>query len=118
MKAETAAKATYGFWGMAGGAVIAMIVGFSWGGWSTSSTTLKMSEDAVLASRAGICVAQFMRAPDHETVLKEFNETSSYMRASIIEKGGWDIMPGQEKATWGVASACVTGVEALVKSKT
>jgi len=118
MSAETAAKATYGFWGMVGGAAIAMIVGFNWGGWSTSSTTMKMSDDAVLASRAGICVAQFMKAPDHDAVLKEFQGASSYMRSSIIEKGGWDIMPGQEKATWGVSSACVTGVEARVKSET
>ena len=39
MKLETAAKIKYGVWGLICGAVIAIIVGFAWGGWTTSSTT-------------------------------------------------------------------------------
>ena len=116
MKPETQLKLKYGFWGIVGGAVIAMIVGFNWGGWSTSSTTDKMSEDAVLASRAAICVAQFMNDPNHETKLKEFEAMSTYKRPEFIESGGWDQMPGQEKADWGVASSCVAGIEVLLKT--
>jgi len=115
MKPGTEAKLTYGFWGFVGGAGIAMIVGFNWGGWTTSSTTQKMNQEAVLASRAEICVAQFMNGPNHELNIKEFQGTDSYKRSDLIEKGGWDKMPGQEKAVYGVSSACVTGVEALVK---
>jgi hypothetical protein len=116
MKAETEIKLTYGFWGTIGGAVIAMIIGFNWGGWTTSSTTKKMSEDAVLASRAAICAAQFMNAPNHALKLKEYQEASSYMRTGVIEKGGWDKMPGQEKAAWGVSSPCVAGIDVLLKT--
>jgi hypothetical protein len=47
-----------------------MIIGFGWGGWSTATTTQKMSEEAVLASQAAICVAQFMKEPNHEEKLK------------------------------------------------
>ena len=118
MKPDTAAKATYGFWGMAGGAALAMIVGFNWGGWSPARATQQMNADAVLASRAGICVAQFMNGPNNELKIKEFKGTDSYARSALIEKGGWDKMPGQEKADWGVSSACVTGLEALVKTGT
>jgi len=32
MKVESAAKIKYGIWGLIGGAVIAMIRGFVWGG--------------------------------------------------------------------------------------
>ena len=34
----------------------------------------------------------------------------------FIEKGGWDIMPGQEKADYGVSRACADGVGLLIKS--
>jgi hypothetical protein len=116
MTPVTEAKVTYGFWGMVGGAGIAMIIGFNWGGWSTSSTTEKMNEEAVLASRVAICVAQFMNSPTHELQVKEFQATDTYKRSELIEKGGWDRMPGQEKAAYGVSSACVTGVEAVIKT--
>jgi hypothetical protein len=116
MKPEMEVKTTYGFWGFVLGAGVAMTIGFGWGGWSTSGTTQKMSEEAVLASRAAICVAQFMNAPDHKAKIKELQGTESYQRSELIEKGGWDRMPGQEKAAWGVAGACVAGLEAVIKT--
>ena len=116
MKPETNVKLTYGFWGIVSGAAIAMIIGFNWGGWTTSGTTQKMKEDAVLASRAAICVAQFMKSPNHELNVKAFEGTSSWMRSGLIEKGGWDRMPGQEKAVYGVAGACAAGLEVLIKT--
>jgi hypothetical protein len=116
MTPVTEAKVTYGFWGMVGGAGIAMIIGFNWGGWTTSSTTQEMNKEAVLASRAAICVAQFMNGSNHNVHVKEFQGTASYMRSGLIEKGGWDKMPGQEKAVYGVSSACVTGLEAVIKT--
>ena len=116
MKPETTAKLTYGFWGVAGGAAIAMIIGFNWGGWTTSSTTQKMTEDAVLASRAAICAAQFMDSRNHDLNIKAFMGTNSYMRSDLIEKGGWDKMPGQEKAGYGVSSACATKLAAVIET--
>ena len=113
---ETDAKIKFGLWGFVAGAGVAMIVGFAWGGWTTSGTTQKMSDDAVQASRAAICVAQFMRDPAYKTALKEFQGLESYQRTELIEKGGWDKMPGQETAAWGVSGACATGVEALGKT--
>ena len=115
MKPETAGKVKFGVWGLIVGAVIAMIIGFAWGGWTTSGTTQKMSEEAVLASQAAICVAQFMKEPNHEEKLKELGELSSWTRAEFIEKGGWDKMPGQEKAGYLVARACADGLELLIK---
>jgi hypothetical protein len=115
MKPETAGKIKYGVWGLVCGAVIAMIIGFAWGGWTTSGTTKTMTKEAVLASQAAICVAQFMQDPNHEEKLKEFEKLSSWKRAEFIEKGGWDKMPGQEKADYAVARACADGLELLIK---
>jgi hypothetical protein len=90
-----------------------MIIGFAWGGWSTSKATQEMSEEAVLASQAAICVAQFMKEPNHKEKLKELRELDSWKRGEFIEKGGWDKMPGQEKAGYLVARACSDGLELL-----
>ena len=115
MKPERAAKVKYGVWGLVCGAVMAMIIGFGWGGWTTAGTTRSMAREAVLASQAAICVAQFMKQPAPDDKLKALGEVSSYQRAELIEKGGWDKMPGQEKAEWGVARACADGIELLTK---
>ena len=115
MKTETAGKVKYGVWSLIIGAVVAMIIGFGWGGWTTAATTQKMSEEAVLASQAAICVAQFMNQPNHDEKFKELAELNEWKRAEFIEKEGWDKMPGQEKADYGVSRACADGIELLVK---
>jgi len=116
MKPETEGKLKYGAWGLVVGAVITMIIGFAVGGWTTSSTTKTMTEEAVLASQAAICVAQFMKAPNHEENLKELEKLDSWKRTEYIEKGGWDKMPGQkEKSDYALCRACADGLEILIK---
>ena len=115
MKPETAGKVKFGVWGLIVGAVIAMIIGFAWGGWTTSGSTKKTTAEAVLASQAAICVAQFMKQPNHEEKLKELEKESSWERATFIEKGGLDKMPGQKEADYAVSRACADGLELLIK---
>ena len=113
MKPEMAMKVQYGSWGVALGAVVAMIVGFSWGGWVTGGTAEGRTDEALLASRAAICVAQFMKAPNHDQELKAFQELDTWNRGELIGKGGWDKMPGQGEASDAVAEACARGIEVL-----
>jgi hypothetical protein len=115
MKPETAGKIKYGVWGLIVGAVIAMIIGFGWGGWTTRGTTQTMTKEALLATRAAICVAQFMRQPNQKEQLKEFEKVNRWQRAEFIEKGGWDKMPGEEKAGYAVARACADGLGLLIE---
>ena len=115
MKPENAGKIKYGVWGLICGGIISIIVGFGWGGWTTAATTENMSAEAVLASQAAICVAQFVKQPNYEEKLKEIEKVSSWERDKFIEKGGWDKMPGQEKADYGVSRACVAGLVLLVE---
>jgi hypothetical protein len=116
MSSVTDAKVTYGVWGFVVGAGVAITIGFGWGGWTTSGTTEKLTQQAVMAHQASICVAQFAKSPNHAKKVKEFTGTESYQRSDLIEQNGWDKMPGQDKATWGVASACAAGIEALIKT--
>ena len=111
MQPVTAAKLKYGIGGLIFGAIIATVVGFIWGGWTTIGTAQTMSDEAVLASQAAICVAQFMKQPNHEEKLKAFMD--SWEKSEFIEKGGWDKMPGQDEAGATATRACAKGLEQL-----
>ena len=115
MKPETAAKTKYGVWGSFAGESSQRSLAFTWGGWTTFGTTQTKTKEAVLASQAAICVAQFMKQPNHEEKLKALEDANSWERAAVIEKGGWDEMPGQNEADYAVARACVDGLELLMK---
>jgi len=102
-------------WTLACGAAIAIIIGFVWGGWTTAGATQNQADEAVLATRAAICVAHLMKNPRHQDALKTLKETSSWERAAFIEKGGWDKMPGETPANYAVSRACANGLEMLTK---
>src|SRR3990172_13124091 len=97
-RADIKTKITFGVWGFIIGAVVAMIIGFKWGGWTTSSTTQQMTKEAVsasqVASQAAICVAQFIKDPKYNEKLQELQKLGSWEGSKIITKGGWDKMPG------------------------
>lgn len=114
MKEQTEVKMKYGIWGLILGAAAAMIVGFSWGGWTTRGTSQQTTDAALLATRSAICVAQFVQPPNHQGRLKELKAVQSWERATYIETGGWDKMPGEQKADAAVARACADGLGLLV----
>lgn len=115
MRTETEVKIKYGVWGLLAGAVGAMFIGFNWGGWSTQGNSQKATDAAVLTTRAAICVAQFANGPKYQERLKTLKATNSWERSAVIEKGGWDRMPGEEKAIDTVARACADGLSALLE---
>lgn len=111
-------KMMFGAGGFIIGAAVAMIIGFSWGGWTTSSTTTLITEKAILVNKAAICVAQFIKDPNYEDNLKEFEKLDSYgmnNTSDYVRKFGWDKMPGEEKADSDVCQACAKGIEVLIK---
>jgi hypothetical protein len=57
------------------GAIIAMIIGFAWGGSTTACTSRTRTSEAVLASEAAICVAQFMKQPNPDEKLKALGKS-------------------------------------------
>jgi len=118
MNKDMKAKMTFGVWGLICGAVVTMVIGFAWGGWTISSTTKAKSDAAVLVSKAAICVAQFIKDPNDEEKLKEFEKLDDYGKnntSDYVRKFGWDKMPGEEKADPDVAEACAEGIKVLIK---
>ena len=113
MKPETEAKLNYVGWGLILGAAGAMLIGFTWGGWTTRGTSQQTTEAAVLTARSAICAAQFVQAPNHQRRLKELKAVNSWERAAYIETGGWDKMPAEEKAGTAVSRACAEGLALL-----
>ena len=101
-------------WGAVGGAVAAMIIGFSWGGWVTGGTSTKNveagAEAAVVQALVPLCVAKAEQQPDQLALLKK---ESSYQRDAFVIKAGW-VSTVAEKYRRSVAQACATtAVEAM-----
>ena len=94
-------------WGMAGGAIAAAIVGFTWGGWVTGgradTDATQRVNAAVVAALAPVCAERFQRAPEVAANLEAFKKVDTWARGDFIEKGGWSTTPGL-KATDQVAS--------------
>lgn len=103
--------------GAVGGAVVAAIVGFSWGGWVTGGTAAEMADkrakSAMVAALAPICAAKFQEDSSFDAKLSELTETRAYQRAAFIENGGWATMPGSEKGDRDVAKACAEMITKL-----
>jgi hypothetical protein len=107
-------------WGAAGGAVALAIVGFTWGGWMTTSTANKLADQradsAVVAILTPICVEKFQQNGDataNLTALK--NISSTWEQGNFVEKGGWATRPGATSPDYKLARACA---EKLVQAKT
>jgi hypothetical protein len=96
--------------GAIGGAVIAMVIGFQWGGWMLGSTAEKQVKEAeqagIVRVLAPICADKFQRSADAGANLAALKKADSWNRDEIIEKAGWSTFPGSSPDR-KVADACV-----------
>jgi hypothetical protein len=78
--------------GAIAGAILTLIIGFGWAGWTLGSTAKTMAansaKEAVIEALAPICVEQFQRQPDAAAKLAELKKESSWQQASFVEKNG------------------------------
>ncbi len=107
-----------GVWGAIIGSVLTMIVGFNWGGWTTSSTAnqvaIQRADAAVTAALIPICLAQQKVDVIKGKKLGELRAiTTSYDQTDFVMKSGWATFPGKTEANRDVAEACAA---ALVKA--
>ena len=94
------------FWISVGVSILTMFVGFTWGGWVTSSKVQQISEEAVVERLALICVDQFKQDPETAQKLIEFVETRRYQQDDYVRDQGWATMFGDEEPDRNVADAC------------
>ena len=104
-----------GIWGAVIGCIVTMIVGFSWGGWTTSSTAhrngVKMADAAVTAALVPICLAQEKIDEERSAKLGELKAiTSSYGQTEFVMKAGWATFPGKDDPNRDVAEACASAL--------
>ena len=111
-----------GIWGAVIGSILTMIVGFSWGGWTTHNTAnqnaIKQVDAAVTATLVPICLAQGKIDPAKGTKLAELKAiTSSYEQTEFVMKAGWATFPGKDDANRDVAEACATALLGTAAAK-
>jgi hypothetical protein len=97
--------------GMAIGAVASMVIGFSWGGWMTGGTAIKLADGrantAVVAALTPICVEKFLQNSDAKANLAVLQKISSnWEQGQYLEKGGWATRPGASSSDYQLARAC------------
>jgi alpha/beta superfamily hydrolase len=99
-------------WGVASGAVAVAVIGFSFGGWTTSGkaedAAVTRANDAVVMALAPICVDKFERAADARANLSALRKVDTWHQGDFVEKGGWATVPGihSVERTRAVARAC------------
>ena len=115
MALNTGLFVKYGAVGLVVGAIISTFSGFTWAGWQTKISSKEVTDAALLSTRSAICVAQFIKAQDYETNLKELEGISSFERHKFIEQGGWNKMPGEKRPSKTVSRACADGLGVLME---
>ena len=97
--------------GATAGAVATIVVGFSWGGWSFSSTADKMakeqSERAVVAALAPVCADKFRALPDAAAKTVALSKADSWNRAAEFPKE-FITLPGEAYPSSALVYACST----------
>ena len=86
------------------------MIGFSWGGWTTSSTANRVAMErvttAVTAALVPLCVEKSKADPAQAKKLVTLKElSSSYAQRDAVLQGGWATLGGSE-ANSDVADAC------------
>jgi hypothetical protein len=104
-------------WACVAVAVATMVVGFTWGGWVTGSTSRDLATTAGSQARselvADICVERFNAQAGSAARLVELNAiTSAAARRQFVEAGGWATMPGQSSPDRRGAEACAVALAA------
>ena len=95
-------------WGIVGGAIAAIIVGFAWGGWVTGGTATDMQQasatSATVQALTPLCVTKGEQEPE---MLVALNEESRWQQDDFVIEAGWVDNVREEYRT-DVARTCAT----------
>ena len=105
-------KYKLGAWGFVVGSIVTMIVGFSWGGWTTGSGADRLATErstaAVTKALVPVCLEKSKADPSGAKKLVALKAlTSSYDQRDAVVQGGWATF-GPGEANRDVAEACAS----------
>ena len=99
-------------WGVVGGAALAALVGFQWGGWVTGGTSelraKQRADAAVVVALAPVCAERFKGSAEVADNMTALKKADSWAQGEFVEKGGWATLPGPSASDQvsQVARAC------------
>lgn len=100
------------------GAVATLILGFTSGGWITTSkaevNAQARADTAVVAALAPICVANYRKSADAQAQYIALGKVDAWQLAAFVEKAGWAKMPGSDSINSTMARTCA---EIILKEK-
>ncbi|MCF2906185.1 hypothetical protein L0666_14410 [Octadecabacter sp. CECT 8868] len=104
-----------GFYGALGGAIAISILGFSWGGWTTSGTAQEMAQDhaseEVTMAMVPVCLDMSASDPERAEKLASIQDASGFGRRRAMMETGWATLPGTDTPNSDLAAACIEELE-------
>ncbi len=96
--------------GAVGGAILTTLLGFTLGGWVTSSKSesaaRNKSNSAVIAALAPICLHNFKKSADAQEQRALLKKTDDWKYAEFVNSAGWTKIPGVQAVSNGLARNC------------
>lgn len=103
-----------GIYGAVIGAALFGVVGFSWGGWMTTSSANKMAmaiaHGDVITALTPVCLNMSRTDIDRVAKLTTIREAVSYKRRDAVMETGWATVPGSEAPNRDLAQACMAAL--------
>ena len=104
-----------GIFGALGGAIAVSILGFTWGGWTTSGSAQTMAQDMaadeVTLAMVPVCLGKAAADPTRAEKLANLQELSGFRRRNALMETGWATRPGTDAPDRDLADACLAGLE-------
>lgn len=102
-------------YGVLGGAIAVSILGFTYGGWTTSGTAQDMAQDhankAVTSAMVPVCLDMSASDPERAEKLASVQDASGFGRRRAMMETGWATLPGTDTPNNDLAAACIEGLE-------
>lgn len=100
-----------GIYGVVGGALAVSILGFTWGGWVTSSDAQsmaqKLAKNEVTLAMVPVCLGLSEADPEREEKLEILQDLTGFGRRNAMLETGWATRPGSDKPDRDLADACL-----------
>jgi len=104
-----------GLYGALVGALGVSILGFTWGGWTTSSNAQTMARnmatDEGTLAMVPVCLNMAAADPEQADKLAAMQGLSGFSRRNAMMETGWAIRPGADKPDRDLADACLAGLD-------